>query len=188
MKRVIMLGLMVLLALPVMGSAKDMTGKYGLGYFNTDAPVGARFWVAPKVGIDVGVGFKMEDVYVGAQPEKQTASSFWIEAGVPFVIFPSERANFFVRPGVVLGLLDDRSYGTGNLDSKWTLLSFSLTPGAEIFFGDHFSLEAGHGIALDMLMVPDEDGIPTYRRGETETTVRSFDASVTYLGFHFYFK
>ena len=36
-----------------------------------------------------------------------------------------------------------------------------------------------------LLSVPDD--VPV-RGGETETTIRTFDASVTYLGFHFYFK
>jgi hypothetical protein len=74
-----------------------------------------------------------------------------------------------------------------DVDAKWTKISILLTPGAEVFFGDNFSLEAGHGIAIDMLSVPDEEGIPEYRAGESETSIRSFDASVTYLGFHYYF-
>jgi hypothetical protein len=188
--------LAIMLVLPLAVNAVDMTGKYGLGYFKSEAPVGARFWVSPQLGIDVGVGFESKSVYLptyGATDttyNKETGMSFYAEVGFPYVIFDTERANFFIRPGFMLGMLDDRiaDGGTGMLDEKWTLMSFSLAPGAEIFFGDNFSLEAGHGIAIDMLKAPDADGIPEYLRGETITTIRSFDASVTYLGFHFYFK
>jgi len=185
MKRLTTLTLLMILAIPVAGLAKDMTGKYGLGYFHNDAPVGARFWLSPVLGVDLGLGFESQNVYVGT--EKETATSFWVEAGFPYVIVPSERANFFVRPGVTFAQLDDRAYGLGdNLDEKWTKVTFTLTPGAEVFFGDHFSLTAGHGIAIDMVSVPDDVSGP--RGGESETTIRTFDGSVTYFGFHFYFK
>ncbi len=183
MKRLITLAAIVVLALPVIGSAKDMNGKFSLGYFSSDAPVGFRYWASPKVGIDLGLGMEMKDIYFDG--DKTAATSFWVDFGVPYVIWDSERANFFVRPGATLAILDDRVYGTGNLDEKWTQFTFSLTPGAEVFFGDHFSLSAGHGIAIQMTKVPDAVGAP--RGGETETEVRSFDASVTQIGFHYYF-
>jgi hypothetical protein len=190
MKRLMVLAFALLLAVPVISPAVDMTGKYGLGYFHNDAPVGARIWATPKLAIDIGVGVEAKNVWMltATDTSKETATSFWFEVGFPYVVIDGDRANFFIRPGFMMGMLDDRVYGTGDLDKKWTLMSFSLAPGAEVFFGDHFSLEAGHGIAIDMLSVPDEDGIPEYRRGETEMTIRSFDASVTYLGFHFYFQ
>jgi hypothetical protein len=164
-----------------------MTGKWGLGYFSSDAPVGARFWVNEKVGIDIGVGFEAtQDMWSpdpGTVPEsKKTFTSFWVEAGVPFVVFPGDRANFFVRPGGQIAILDDRAYGTGQLDETWTVITLSLTPGAEVFFGEHFSLEAGHGVALTITSPPDAVS------SESFTDINTFDASVTYLGFHFYFK
>jgi len=185
MKRLMILAVVALLAIPALSNAVDMTGKYGLGYFNTDAPVGGRIWLTPDLGLDLGIGFKAESVWMGA--DKETATSFWLEAGFPYVVVATDRANFFVRPGVVFGQLDDRSFGTENLDEKWTYMSFSLTPGAEVFFGDHFSLEAGHGIAIDMQKYPDNAAYGS-RAGETETMIRTFDAGLTYLGFHFYFK
>lgn len=196
MKKLLIFTLAALLCAPAVSLAKDMTGKWGLGYFSSDAPVGGRIWLNEKIGLDIGVGFEMRDQYVPnpnttgpADAEmKESATSFWFEVGAPIVVMPTERANFFIRPGVVFAQLDDRTYGTGVLDSRWTQITLLATPGAEIFFGDNFSLTAGHGIAVDILSVPDEDGIPEYRRGESETTIRTFDASVTYFGFHFYFQ
>lgn len=183
MKRFITLTAVLLLALPVIGSAKDMNGKFSLGFFNSDAPVGIRYWASPQIGIDLGVGFEMKDVYFNGS--KEGATSFWVDFGVPYVIWERDRANFFIRPGAMIAVLDDRVYGTGTLDETWTQITFSLTPGAEIFFGDNFSLSAGHGIAVQMTSVPDAVGAP--RGGETETEIRSFDASVTHIGFHYYF-
>jgi len=196
MKRFSDFFLALLLAIPVGITAKDMTGKWGLGYFSSDAPVGGRFWLNERVGLDVGVGFELTDTYVtnpnSTGPEdaqlKESATSFWLEVGAPIIVMPTERANFFLRPGVIFASLDDRAYGTGELDTKWTQVTLLATPGAEVFFGEHFSLSAGHGIAVDILSVPDEEGIPEFRRGESETNIRSFDASVTYFGFHFYFQ
>ena len=190
-KRVMILALALLFVIPAMSFAKDMTGKWGLGYFSNDAPVGARFWVNEKVGVDLGVGFSANGYVVseGAPPDvtysTETATSFWVDLGVPYVVFPSDRANFFVRPGVVFGIIDDMDpdLGTQTVDETWTQITVSLTPGAEVFFGEHFSLEAGHGIALDLTTPPD-----AINGGESTTDIRTFDASVTYLGFHFYFK
>ncbi len=173
----------VLLALPALSSAKNLAGKLSLGYFSGDAPVGFRYWATPKIGLDLGLGIEAKDVYFDGA--KTSATSFWVDFGVPYIIWDRDRANFFIRPGAMIAVLDDRVYGTGNLDETWTKLTFSLTPGAEVFFGDHFSLSAGHGIAIDMLSVPDAVGAP--RGGETETTIRSFDGSVSYFGFHYYF-
>ena len=160
--------------------SRDMKGKYGLGYFNSDAPVGGRIWVSPKLGVDVGVGFEATDVMF--EGTKESATSLWFEAGFPYVVFSGERANFFVRPGVMFGSLDDRVYGTGGLDDTWSLLAVSGTLGAELFFGENFSLEAGHGIKVSTMTPPDEIG------SESMTTISSFGADITYFGFHFYFK
>jgi len=177
--------LAVMLVIPAVGNAVDMTGKYGLGYFSSDAPVGGRIWATPELGIDVGIGFESVDIWEGS--DKTSATSFWFEIGFPYVVVNTERANFFVRPGLLFGQLDDRVYGFGGLDEKWTTMTFSLAPGAEVFFGDHFSLEAGHGIAIDMQKYPDD---PVYgdRAGESETRIRTFGEGISYLGFHFYFK
>jgi hypothetical protein len=180
LKRLMILSVVLALAIPAVSQAVDMTGKYGLGYFRSQAPVGARFWLGPQVGLDVGVGFEMEDL------GEETASSFWIEGGVPYVIIDTERANFMLRPGVLFGNLDARPYGIDS-EKKWTKIIISAMPVAEVFFGQHFSLEAGHGLEVEIVSYPDEEPFGGLA-GESFTHVRSLAASVTYIGFHFYFK
>ena len=184
-KRLIGAALVLLLVVPAIGSAMDMSGKYALGYFHSDAPVGIRYWLQPNLGIDLGFGFEAKDVTVGN--DKETATSFWIDAGLPYVIMDTERANFFVRPGFMLSILDDRTYDpegftATSYDETWTNMAITLTPGAEVFFGNNFSLEAGHGVKVNIMSPPDQVSDQSY------TTISTFDASVTYLGFHFYFK
>lgn len=161
-----------LLLLPTLASAKDMAGKFGLGYYLSDAPVGVRYWVTPKVGLDVGVGFEMKDL--GAK----SATSYWFDLGIPYIVVGTERANLFVRVGAVIGILDDRVYGTGLQDKTWTDVNVSLAPGAEVFVGENFSLEASHGIGVEFKSPP---------TGDSLTNVKTFGNGISSLGFHFYF-
>lgn len=161
-----------LLLLPTLASAKDMTGKFGIGYYVSDAPVGLRYWMTPKVGLDIGLGLDMTDL------GDESATSYFFEVGIPYVVVGTERANFFIRPGVAFGILDDRVYGSGTVDDTWTDITITLAPGAEVFFGDNFSLEASHGIGIQILSPPEGDSL---------TNVSTFGAGVSELGFHFYF-
>ena len=172
-----MFGLMLVMALliPVAGNAMDMTGKWGLGYFSSEAPVGVRYWINEKLGVDLGIGFESKDF------GDETATSFWFEGGFPYVLMDTDRANFFVRPGLVFASLDDRVYGNNNLDETWTKITIKLTPGAEVFFGEHFSLQAAHGIMIDLTTPPDAVG-------DSKTEFNTGAYSISEIGFHFYFK
>ncbi len=175
LKKLTVIALALILTIPVIGNAKDLTGRFSLGYFDSDAPVGIRYWVNDKVGIDLGLGFESIDL------GDENGTSFWLEAGVPYVVYPTDRANFFVRPGVIFSSLDNRVYGSGASDEKWTVIELMLTPGAEVFFGDHFSLQAAHGLKVRITSPPDEIS------DESSTDFGSLAGSITWLGFHFYF-
>jgi hypothetical protein len=175
LKKLTIIALAVFLAIPMVTNAKDLTGRFSLGYFDSDAPVGIRYWATEKIGFDLGVGFESIDL------GDENGTSFWLEVGVPYVVYPTDRANFFIRPGVVFASLDNRVYGSGDLDEKWSVFTLLLTPGAEVFFGEHFSLQAAHGFALRITSPPDEIS------DESSTDFSSIAASVTTIGFHFYF-
>jgi hypothetical protein len=168
------------ISVPAVSHAKDMSSKYGLGYFNSNAPVGARYWFAKNAGVDLGLGF--ESVDLGSKK----ANNFYVEAGLPYVIFNKDKANFMIRPGLVYGSLDARPYGI-NSTKKWTKVNISLMPVAEIFLTDNFSLEAGHGLEVEMISYPTDAAFGALS-GESRTNFRSLAASATQIGFHFYFK
>lgn len=160
--------------------SEDMTGKYGLGYFNSQAPVGLRYWFNSQMGFDLGLGFESIDL------GDESATNLYVEAGFPYVIFSKERANFMVRPGILYSSLDARPEGIAST-KKWTKIGVSIMPVAEVFWGKHFSLSAGHGVEFETVSYPDEPEFGTLA-GESRSNFKSIAASVTHLGFHFYFK
>jgi hypothetical protein len=169
--------------------SKDMTGKFSLGFHNSDAPVGGRYWFSPGAAIDLGVGFKSNEVVVEdpvtEDPSSENTMNFWFEAGVPFKLYDVDNAHFYARPSVLMGLLDDRDYGTGAADAKWTSIDLVLSLGGELFFGEHFSVEATHGIKVNITSVPDDvkDSVGT----DSFTSFETFGNNLTTIGFHFYF-
>jgi len=179
-KKIAAIAIAAILAAPSVSSAMDMTGKYGLGYFNSNTPVGGRYWVNSNFGVDLGVGFESLD------QGSDSYTNFYIGAGFPYVIFDTERANFFLWPGITFGSLDARPYGIDS-ESKWTMINMSVMPVAEVFFGNHFSLHAGHGLEIEMVSYPDKPEFGTLA-GESRTNFRTLDGGVTHLGFTFYFR
>ncbi|MBD3233239.1 MAG: hypothetical protein GF315_05900 [candidate division Zixibacteria bacterium] len=180
MRKILGLTLLALLAIAPGGNAVDMNGKYSLGYFTSDTPVGGRYWIDSKIGIDLGLGFDIQD------QGDETYTDFHIGTGLNYVVIDTDRANFMLRPGVNFSSLDARPYGIES-ESKWTRFRFSVMPVAEVFFGDNFSLSAGHGIQIETVSYPDEEEFGDLA-GESRTNFKTIDGSISYLGFHFYFK
>lgn len=181
-RKALVLLLVVLVALPTMSLAKDLTQKFALGFSTSDAPVGIRYWAAEKVALDLGLGFQSQEVAdpEGEAGETTNTMSFWIDLGVPYKVVDFERAHFFVRPGALIALLDDRAYGSGGLDETWTVINFNLGLGAEVFLTDQFSVDAMHGFIVRYTSPPDDIG-------DSTTDFGTFGASITEVGFHFYF-
>jgi hypothetical protein len=167
--------LAALVALPTLASAKDLTGRFGLGDYDSDAPIGMRYWFSPKLGLDLGLGYQSNDL--GAE----NATNFFVDAGMPYVVVGTERANFFVRPSISYGMIDDRNFGTLNLNESWNRFRFLVEPGAEVFVGDHFSLEASHGFGVELLQAPDQ-----YNQDDL-VSFSTLGRGISELGFHFYF-
>jgi hypothetical protein len=163
-------GLMLVLALlaPVTGNAMDMTGKVGCGFYNSMAPIGVRYWLNDKLGADLGIGFISDD------DGNETTTTLSFEVGFPYIMYPSERANLFIRPGLLFSSTDYPA----PVDKR-TELTLSLSPGVEVFFGDRFSLEASHGLEINLI---------SPSAGENQTDFMTTASSIVDLGFHFYFK
>jgi hypothetical protein len=189
LKRLIIVVAAVFVTAATSSFAKDMTGKISLGFHDSDAPIGVRFWTTDNVAIDVGAGFKSNSVVVTDPVTDETSTehtgSFWFETGVPIKLYDADNAHFFARPSVVIGILDDRDYGTGTTDAKWSSLDLILSLGGELFFGDHFSVEATHGVKLNYTSVPDD--VQDDVGAESLTSFETFGNNLTTIGFHFYF-
>lgn len=90
--------------------AVDKGGKIGLGFFNDDAPIGARYWINNRFGVDLGFGINMRSVVdstkdtnliplISMEPSKKTLTEFTVDAGLPINLVRREKVNFMVRPG-----------------------------------------------------------------------------------------
>ncbi len=182
-KKTILAVVVVAMIIPATAMAKDLTGKFALGYYSSDAPVAIRYWATDKVAIDAGVGLSLNEVAdMTATDSTATtnALSFWFEVGVPIKVWEYERSHFFVRPGILIGILDDRVFGSGTLDETWTQINGQLALGAEVFLTDNFSLDATHGFNF-IYTTPPED------LGDSTLDINTFGTSVTNVGFRFYF-
>lgn len=172
MNRILIVAAMVAL-LVSSAQAADRKGELALGFNNSDAPVGLRYFVSDAVAVDFGVGFESLDL------GDESSSSLWLEFGVPYVVFDYEDSFFFVRPAVTYSSLDDRIYGSGELDETWTILDFSLNLGAEVRLADRFGLTFQHGLV--MTTVDPAGG------GDSLTDFGTFGENVTEAGVWFTF-
>ena len=109
MKKVLLLALGLFLFFGTAG-AVDKKGKIGAGFFNDDAPVGARYWITDRFGIDLGFGINLRNVVdstrdtnliplIAIEPTKKTLTEFRFDAGLPVNLVRTEKVNFLFRPG-----------------------------------------------------------------------------------------
>ncbi|NOT34725.1 MAG: hypothetical protein HOP12_11220 [Candidatus Eisenbacteria bacterium] len=157
--------------------AKDMKGMWGLGYTRSEFPIGARFWLSPSVGLDLGVGFS---AFTPDGGDGQTA--FGVDVGVPFVVASTENAHFFVRPGISFA---DNGAEVGPFTDAVSQFWVSGTLGAEYFFTDSFSIQAGHGI-LYRSVTTEFEVSPGVTDEVTDSYIESEAFGISSIGFHWY--
>ena len=161
-KRTICIALALALVIPAAGMAKDMFGKYGPGFYSSNAPLGGRYWLDSQKAVDAGIGLVINDGNL----------TFGIDFGIPYIIQQSERANFLVRPGISFVSSDNGANTSSTFD-------ISFAPGAEVFIGDYFSIDAGVAFSISFIS-PGGNADSYVRFGSSARNIAS-------LGFHFYF-
>jgi hypothetical protein len=156
--------------------------RWGVGYFRSEAPVGVRAWINPKLAIDAGIGFENKDFpYTeNGSTVSDKKTSFTFDAGVPIVLAGDETTKFYVRPGIAFMSTPNWDYG----DEKWvssTEFWVSGDLGVEHWFGKHFSLGAGHGLIFKSVD-------PGTKGSDTTSGINTEAFGISNIGFHFYFK
>lgn len=195
MKRILFTLAAALLALPSISSAQtDRSGKVAIGYFDPEAPLGARYQVSQKVGLDLGFGFAQAEI--GDDPTTATPGDekknlqLHIEAGVPFTLIQRDHVNFFFRPGVLFRFIPTYNQATvpDPYEKKTESESaVSLILGAEWFPTDDLSLSVGHGLQFVSSKGVDANDLTTGEQ-ESSTSINGLQAlDLTRIGFHFYF-
>lgn len=175
----------LLTILPAFALADDMPPaehkSIGLGFHNSDAPIGVRWWTAgQKIGVDLGLGYDREAANSFGFPDEHL-SRFTLNAGIPIVLKSWSKVHFMFRPGI--------SYSTQQLpDTLATLANFSTLNEktlqitgeleAEVFLADNFSVSASHGIGY-------ESFDPAYS-DKKENAFFTLGNNFTNIGFHVY--
>lgn len=159
------------LASSALVAGEHRSGTVGMGWYSASAPVGARVWVTPRIGLDLGLGFADKKALGTSE------SRVHVNVGVPVDLVQTDRVNFFIRPGVEIQT-NSRQVATtnGGVESKPSTY-ITLDFGAEWFVTDQFSLSAGHGLTIEQSGPNDDWGI---------TALRAL--SFNNVGFHFYFN
>jgi hypothetical protein len=148
--------------------AEPAAGKWGVGYFRPEAPLGARFWFSPKVGADLGLG------YLSSSQSGSPSTSKWtLDLGVPINMGNSGNAYFQIRPGFDY-TSDDNGVNTP------TTMGLSASLAVEYFFTDNFSLQVADGIRWSSTD-PDLPGVNNISGFGTE------GFGISNIGFHYYF-
>jgi hypothetical protein len=155
------------LASPAGAALKSMKGMWGPGYFTASAPVGVRYWFAPKVAGDIGIGFYTKDI------SGETKSGFAFEFGLPFVLAGNETTLFFLRPGF------EFASDPVNKNDNSTTFIIRGSLGVEHFFSDRFSVQVAHGLYF-------QNYDPGIEGSDTSTNFNTEAFGISSIGFHYY--
>lgn len=134
-------------------------GSYALGFVNSEAPIGGRYMISEKMGIDAGIGFgDVEDV----------GSAFALDFGLPINMHSGENAQLQIRPGLTFS--SSSSDVSSDLDDDSVTITGLIE--FQVWLTNSLSVNAGHGLSI-----------------ETDPTViEFFAADVFKLGFHYWVK
>jgi hypothetical protein len=151
--------------------AHDVTGRIGLGFDTSQAPIGLRYFFSPKIGVDIGVGFDSNEVDIGGDTEKFT--DFSIAAGLPIRIHETgDRVNFNFLP-----LLMYTSSDQG--DESDTFFDILAALEFEAFVTNDLSVSAIMGIGIEMFSPADDTD-------ESTTDIFTVGSNLTEFGVHYY--
>jgi len=180
MKKVLFLALGVFLFFGTAG-AVDKKGKIGIGFFNDDAPIGARWWVSERIGLDLGFGLHLRNVVDSTQdtnlstsnqePSKKSLLDFRFDAGLPVNLARTEKVNFLIRPGVSYqGVPYFNQLFRDSVVFQQVITDTSLNPNDSSIIFVYDTLVIPFGSVLDTI---------------TEEKSKSFDINVT-LGIEYF--
>jgi hypothetical protein len=152
----------------------QVVGHFGVGYLGYDnlptpganamggvtigtvaAPViGVRYWLAPKMGIDAGVGFGVSGATfnAGGTETKQPAPfALALHGGVPLVFAESNHLAFLITPEFNLGFTSNTvESAMGDIKQSGFHFDLGARVGGEVQFGfmgiPQLSLQAGVGL------------------------------------------
>jgi hypothetical protein len=153
LKRMLALAAFAALFVPTQSFAVDHSKQWALGYFFESAPIGVRYMIQEKVGLDFGFGFDSEE---GPDPtstdpdDTSSNSAYTLDLGVVFNLVHMDRADFFVRPGFAWRSVPFYQLNGPNptTSERASDVAFGATLGGEWHATDNLSLTFAHGLAI----------------------------------------
>jgi hypothetical protein len=147
-------GLLGIEALPTPGAA----GMGGVAIGTVAAPViGVRYWFAPKMGLDAGIGFGVGGATFnagGTETKAPDPFALALHGGVPIVFAESNHFAFLVTPEFNLGFTSNTvESAMGDIKQSGFHFDLGARVGGEIQFGfmdiPQLSLQAGVGLRFN---------------------------------------
>ena len=152
LKRFLLVAAFAAMLVPSSAFAVDHSKQWALGYFFEDAPIGVRYMITPKVGLDGAFGYDAQEGrdFESSDPSATTTNGqFTFELGVQFNLVNTDRADFFVRPSFSMTsvpyFVDN---GTTISSESVSDTRFGAMLGAEWHATDDLSLSFGHGLGI----------------------------------------
>ena len=150
--------------------AHDVAKRIGLGFNSSDTPLGVRYWFSPKVGLDVGLGFFVDD------DGDESSTDFAVSAGLPInLIQAGDRVNLNFLPWVQYSSID---LGEDPSGESLTGTVFDIIAGLEfeVFVTNDLSVSALQGVGFSM----------AGGDFESETDIATLGNNLTEFGVHYY--
>lgn len=192
----VMLAVMVIATSAMSQTANQrLEGMMGVGFFNSDAPVGVRYWMNDGMAVDFGIGLNVQnnqEYSTSTGPETTSFFDYAFDIGLPIVMHGEENMIVYFRPGVsIVGDQDFDPSATAQAGDKAyeTNIRGEIALGGEFFLGQlgwpnlSFSGQVGVGIDVNSPRDENADSNITFSTGTTGVDItQSANA-----GFRIYF-
>jgi hypothetical protein len=157
--------------------------SFGLGFHNSIAPIGFRWWLpGQQVGIDFGGGYSVQPTSL-VDGGSYLFKEYFVDLGVPITVRRWNRLRFVARPGLLYHRqdveLEVETVG-GDLLSEVVPLNtftFQAEVEAEYYLLDRLSASAGYGAELTHSGFSGSNG---------SNSSQSIGSDIFQLGFHLY--
>lgn len=186
MKQIILITALFLMVAPPC-LATNVAGTVGIGFVDFTAPIGVRYWVNERVGVEGYFGYQSNEKNFWNEDtqayDKGTATEWAILVGVPINVLGmlEDRALFNVVP--MYRLQNIGKFADGAEADKYhnivAILEF------EIFVTGWFSVSGGHGFGVEIFQ-PGKESATAVEQNNT-TSFYTLGQDWTQLGVHFYF-
>jgi len=157
----------------------DRTHTIGIGYHQSNTPIGGRWWASPRIGVDLGLGVDAEkaeadvDTNDDGVPDVRitdTLAEWTANVGTPWVAWAGPNVRVLLRPGFEYHSEDDfDSFLTDG--SRVKLNSYAVTGEVEVELNvwENLTMSASHGLEFRSSKLDAPGAQSTWTAGTTGT-------------------